>query len=262
MRISGNTILVTGGNSGIGRAFAEEFHRRGNKVIVSGRNKETLDEVAKATPGIEAIRLDIADGASISTFAKDLLQRFPELDTVVHMAGIMQNEKFGAGSTLEAAEATIATNLLGPIRLSDALLPHLLSRPRAAILTVTSGLAYLPLAMTPTYCATKAAIHSWTESLRYQLRDRPVDVIEIVPPYVRTGLMGERQAQDPNAMPLEAYVAETFQILEKEPDAKEILVEAVKPLRFAQANGDYDAFFLKRNEAMMAARRAEWDKIG
>jgi uncharacterized oxidoreductase len=151
------------------------------------------------------------------------------------------------------AEATVATNLLGPIRLTAALLPFLLKQPNAAIMTVSSGLAFVPMAMTPTYCATKAAIHSYTQSLRYQLRDTSVQVLELIPPYVQTELMGPRQASDPNAMPLEDFTAETMNILKTSPDATEICVERVKVLRFAEANGGYDAFFKKFNNAMTAA---------
>ena len=148
------------------------------------------------------------------------------------------------------AEATMATNLLGPIRLTAALLPTLLAQPHAAILTVSSGLAFVPLAMTPAYCATKAAIHSYTQSLRYQLKDTAVQVIELVPPYVQTELMGEHQATDPNAMPLADFIAETMHLLKTRPDADEVLVERVKPLRFAEANGNYDAFFRQMNDGM------------
>jgi uncharacterized oxidoreductase len=155
---------------------------------------------------------------------------------------------------LTDAEAIITTNLLGPIRLTAALLPHLEKQPHAAILTVTSGLAFIPLAMTPTYNATKAAIHSWTQSLRYQLKSTSVQVIELVPPYVQTELMGSRQAADPRAMPLADYITETINLIKTQPDVTEILVERVKPLRFAEHNGPekYAAFFKQFNDAMAA----------
>jgi len=154
---------------------------------------------------------------------------------------------------LADAETTIATNLLGPIRLTAALLPHFEQQPRATIITVTSGLAFLPLAITPTYCATKAALHSWTQSLRFQLRASSIQVIELAPPYVQTELTGPRQAADPRAMPLDKFIAEVMDLLKTQPDANEILVENVKPLRFAE-KGDYAAFFQTFNEAMSTNR--------
>lgn len=252
MNTTNNTILITGGGSGIGRALAETLHKRGNRVIIAGRGQEALHEVVAANPGMESVVVDISDGASIKSFAEKLMQAFPNLDTIFHVAGIMRAEQLTAGSgSLETAEATIATNLLGPIRLNTALLPHLLQRPRAAIVTVSSGLAFLPMAQTPTYCATKAAVHSYTQSLRYQLKNTPVQIIELVPPYVRTSLMGERQAEDPRAMPLAEYIEETMKLLESQPDANEILVERVLPLRYAAGKNDgYDAIFTQMNDQL------------
>ena len=262
MKLTDNTILMTGGGSGIGRAMAEAFHARGNAVIIAGRTQEKLDAVTAAHPGMESMTLDIGDAASIEAFAAALTAKYPALNVVVHMAGIMQNEYLQTPkAALEVAEATVATNLLGPIRLTEALLPALLTQPTPVILTVTSGLAFVPLFMTPTYCATKAAIHSYTQSLRLQLQETPVQVIELVPPYVQTGLMGERQASDPHAMPLVDYVSETMHLLETQPDAAEILVERVKPLRFAEREGNYDAFYSQFNGAMAKARQEEWDTL-
>jgi uncharacterized oxidoreductase len=120
-------------------------------------------------------------------------------------------------------------------------------------MTVSSGLAFIPMAITPTYCATKAAIHSYTQSLRYQLKNTSVQVLELIPPYVQTELMGSRQASDPNAMPLKDFIAESMSVLKNSPDATEILVETVKPLRFAEVNGGYDAFFKSFNDRVAAA---------
>jgi uncharacterized oxidoreductase len=253
MQMKGNTILITGGGSGIGRALAESFQQEGNHVIIAGRRKQVLDEVVAANPGMSAEVLDIESADAIKTFAATLIAKYPSLNAVLHNAGIMRNEKLAEGKP-EDAEATIATNLLGPIRLNSALLPHLLKQPSATVLTVTSGLAYLPLAMTPTYCATKAAIHSYTQSLRYQLQGTNVQVIEVAPPYVQTELMGDRQKNDPMAMPLADYITETIGILRDNPDVTEVLVERVKPLRFAAESGGYDAFFKKFNDTMVAAR--------
>ena len=255
MNMTGNTILITGGGSGIGRALAEAFHARGNQVVIAGRRQALLDQVAAANPGMRTAALDIEDADSIRRVAGQLAQEVPALNAVLHNAGIMRTERLRDGS-LADAEATVATNLLGPIRLTAALLPALLAQPRAAILTVTSGLAFVPLALNPTYCATKAAIHSYTQSLRTQLKDTAVQVIELAPPYVQTELTGERQASDPAAMPLADYVAETLALLEAHPDAGEILVERVKRQRFAEASGDYAGFYTTYNDMMAAARGA------
>jgi uncharacterized oxidoreductase len=249
MHISNNTILITGGASGIGRALAEAFHAEGNQVIIAGRRQAALDETTAANPGMQSAVLDIESVASIQAFAEKLQADFPALNVVIHNAGIMRPEKILAGQ-LDDAEATIATNLLGPIRLNAALLPLLLAQPKATIMTVSSGLAFVPMAPTPTYCATKAAIHSYTQSLRYQLKDTSVEVLELAPPYVQTELMGANQASDPRAMPLADFIAEVMGILKNSPEATEILVERVKPLRFAEANGNYDGFYKTFNDAM------------
>jgi uncharacterized oxidoreductase len=255
MKTNGNTILITGGGSGIGRAFAEAFHKLGNEVIIAGRRKQALDEATTANPGLETAVLDIENPAAIKSFAANITKRFPKLNVVVHSAGIMRAENLlGEEADLITVESTIATNLLGPMRLNAALLQHLLKQRDGAVLTITSGLAFLPMAITPTYCATKAAIHSYSQSLRYQLRSTKLQVIEIIPPYVRTGLMGAGQAADERAMPLDDFINETMAIITSKDDVAETIVERVKPLRFAEQNGPekYNAFFKQFNEAMMA----------
>ena len=254
MTFEGTTILITGGGSGIGRGLAEAFHAAGSTVIIAGRRRELLDQVVAANPGMAAETFDVDNAEAVKAFAYDLLKKYPGLNAVLHNAGIMRDEDLPVGDSA-TAEATITTNLLGPIRLNSALLPHLLQQPSATVLTVTSGLAFVPLSLTPTYCATKAAVHSYTQSLRYQLQGTSVQVIEIVPPYVQTELTGEHQKTDPNAMPLEEYIHETFGILRNEPDAAEVLVGRVKPLRFA-AQGDYDTFYRGLNEARIKGRDA------
>lgn len=249
MNLTGNTILITGGATGIGRALAEAFYARGNTVIIAGRKQSKLDEVTAAHPGIQARTLDITDADTLPEVVATLLQDFPALNVVIHSAGIMRAEDLRSGD-LTDAEETIATNLLGVLRLNAALLAHLINQPQAAVLTISSGLAFMPMAMTPSYNASKAAIHSYTQSLRYQLRATPVQVIELVPPAVQTELMGPDQATNPNYLPLSEFTAETMHLLESEPEAEEILVERVKPLRYAERSGGFDVFFNQFNDAV------------
>ena len=256
MHTSGNTILITGGGSGIGRGLAESFHALGNQVVIAGRRKDVLDATTAANPGMQSIIFDIESVDAIESFAKELTASFPLLNTVIHNAGIMRAEVLRDGKTSDA-EAIINTNLLGPIRLTAALLPHLQAQPTATIMTVTSGLAFVPLAMTPTYCATKAAMHSYTQSLRFQLKDSAIQVIELAPPYVQTELSGPQQVSDPNAMPLQEFIDETMSLLQNSPDATEILVERVKPLRFAEKSGGFDEVFKHLNERMAPARAGQ-----
>jgi uncharacterized oxidoreductase len=218
--------------------LAEAFHRRGNEVIIAGRREDVLRQAADAHPGMKTAVLDVGDPQAVERFAARMAEQFPKLNAVIHSAGVMHLEDWRADRVdLSAAEATITTNLLAPMRLSAALLPQLKRQPKSTILTVTSGLAFLTLAHTPAYSATKAAVHAFSDALRYQLRDTNVDVIEIAPPYVQTELMGERQASDPQAMPLAEFIDEVMSILEAQPDAREVLVKRVLPLRFAAEQG-------------------------
>jgi uncharacterized oxidoreductase len=249
MKTTGNTILITGGGSGIGRGLAEAFHALGNQVIISGRRKEFLDKTTAANPGMKSLTLDIDDPASIGTFSETITKDHPKLNIVINNAGIMRPENLKSQPIdLTHSESIITTNLLGPIRLTAALLPKLLKQPSATVMMVTSGLAFVPLVFTPTYCATKAAIHSYTQSLRYQLKATSVEVLELAPPYVQTELMDG--ANDPRAMPLKDYITEVMSILKTEPTPIEICVERSKMLRFAAESGKYDAVFNGLNGAM------------
>jgi uncharacterized oxidoreductase len=244
MILTGNTILITGGGSGIGRGLAEAFHALGHKVIIAGRRQNILDKTAAANPGMASAVLDIEEPAAIRTFAARMTSQHPTLKVLIKNAGILKPENLKSQENDSGdVEAMISTNLLGPIRLTAALLPHLQKQPRATILNVSSGLGFVPLPFAPTYSATKAALHSYTQSLRVQLRDTPVQVIEIIPPYVQTELGGSHQTDDPRAMPLEAYIAETMQILKSQPEAPENCVERVKFLRLAEATGTFDTAF-------------------
>lgn len=243
MDISGNTILITGGGSGIGKALARELHEAGNKVIIAGRRQAVLDAVVEQFPGMAAMAFDMGDATSIADLAARLLVEHPTLNAVIHNAGVMLVEE---AIDLPIAEATVATNLLGPIRLTHALLPHFLAQPKAAILTVSSGLAFVPLVATPTYDATKAGIHGWSMALREQLRGTGVEVIEIVPPGVQTDLM-PGHAHDPQMMPLDAFIEETMGLLRQQPTPDEICVERVMFLRGADRRRDYDQVFATLN---------------
>lgn len=245
MQTSGNTILLTGGTSGIGLALAQRFQAAGNTVIITGRRTALLDRIASDHPGIVGRALDVTDPVAIRDFAAQVTAEHPALNVVIHNAGIMVAED-AKGDFLGTAETTVATNLLGPIRLTAALMPHLLTKPRATIMTVSSGLAFVPLARTPTYSATKAAIHSWSQSLRAQLRDTGVEVLELAPPAVQTDLM-PGHATDPTAMPLTDFIDEVMGILGRDPVPPLLGVKRLDLLSKAEAEGRYDQVFARLN---------------
>ncbi|MET9136967.1 SDR family oxidoreductase [Streptomyces parvulus] len=248
MDISGNTVFIPGSTSGIGLALALELHARGNKVIVGGRRAELLARIAAEHPGIDTVRIDTGDAGSITAAAAQVLADHPDLNVLVTMAGIMRTEDWHDPATfLATAEATVTTNVLGPIRLVAAFVEHLRTRPDATIMTVSSGLAFTPLKATPSYNASKAAIHMLSESVRLQLADTSVKVVELVPPSVRTALL-PGQEDNEHAMPLDEFVTEAVGLIESRPDAKEIQVERVKFLRYGEARGDYDQVVAALND--------------
>jgi uncharacterized oxidoreductase len=248
MNKTGNTILITGGGSGIGRGLAEALQAQGNQVIIAGRRKAALEETVAANPGMKFLTLDIDGAAAIKTFAAQVAAEFPALNVLINNAGIMRTENLlEQQEDLSDVEAIVATNLLGPIRLTAALLPQLRKQAHSTIINVSSGLAFVPLALTPTYSATKAALHSYTCSLRYQLKDTTTEVLEIIPPYVQTDLLGG--AEDPRAMPLKDFIAQTIEILNTQPTPAENCVKNVHGLRFAEASGKFDAVFKGVNDA-------------
>ena len=234
-----HTVFIPGATSGIGLALALRLQKRGHTVIIGGRRTDLLEQLA-AEHRLDTVRIDTADPASVEDAVQSVLKAHPDLDVLVAMAGIMSPEDWHSpAGFLESAERVVTTNLLGPIRLIAALVEHLRSRPEAAIVTVSSGLAWVPLALTPSYNATKAAIHMLSESIRLQLADTNIQVIELVPPSVRSALMPGHEDEE-HAMPLDAFADETMSLLESEPDAHEILVENVKFMRYAEVRGNYD----------------------
>ena len=238
MRNSDNTILVTGGGSGIGRALAQRLHDAGNRVIVAGRNMAALRETAAGRERITAHELDIGDPASIEAFAARVVREHPDLNVLVNNAGVMRRENLRVRGDLADAKETITTNLLGPIRLTNALVEHLARQEDATIINVTSGLAFVPAAASPTYSASKAAMHAWTVCLRVQLRGA-VTVVEWVPPALQTELT-PGQSHREGYMPLEDFMDESMRLLAQRPLPDEILVERVLRLRHAEAQGHYD----------------------
>jgi uncharacterized oxidoreductase len=252
MKISGNTILVTGGGSGIGEALAHRWHDAGNIVIVSGRRREALEQAIAGRANMHAVAMDVADPASIAAAVAEVLAAHPGLNVLVNNAGIMRFEALDRSRDLADAEATVATNLLGPIRLTDALVDHLAAQPDAAIVNLTSGLAFVPMIDAPTYCATKAGVHSYTVSLRRALEGR-VEVIELAPPAVQTGLT-PGQATRPGYQPLEDFADEAFALLAAQPTPPEVLVERVRWLRFAEAEHRFDETVTQLNDFARRAR--------
>jgi uncharacterized oxidoreductase len=224
MNITGNTIFFPGATSGIGLGLGLRFHQLGNTVIIGGRRTELLNQINTDQPGIHTIEIDTTDPESITAAAAEVLAGHPNLNVLIPMAGIMLPEDFHNPDYLEVAERTVATNLLGPIRLIAAFTPHLASQESSTILTVSSGLAFVPLPI---------AIHAFSEALRVQPADTTIQVIELVPPAVQTALMNEENS--PMAMPLDAFLDEVMGLLKHEPDAPDFRRERqISPLRHRQ----------------------------
>jgi len=255
MKTSGNTILVTGGGSGIGAALAHRFHDAGNVVIIAGRRQDALDAAAAGRPDIHTMTLDVESAEGVADFAARLLVAFPALNVLINNAGIMRFEVLDHARDLSDAEATITTNLLGPIRLTNALIDHLVAQPDAAIVNVTSGLAFVPLVDTPTYNATKAAIHSYTVAMREALAGK-VEVIELAPPAVQTGLTPGQETRE-GYQPLGEFADEVMTLFAQQPTPPEILVQRVGFLRNAEREGRFDAAFKQMNHLVRQARAGQ-----
>ena len=246
MKLTGSTIFITGGGSGIGRGLAEALHKRGNQVIIAGRRKANLMEVAKASPGIKWVELNIEDTASVSAVARKLIAEYPRLNVLVNNAGVLHFDDISGPVDDKLLLSMLTTNLMGPIRLTGALIDHLKRQNDAAVINNSSVLGFVPLALAAVYSSTKAALHSYTLSLRYKLKGTPVKVLEIAPPWVQTDLHNSNN--EPRAMPLAQFIEETMRVLGT--DAEEILVERAKPIRNNAGPGEA-AFVTQFNDLMI-----------
>lgn len=247
MKLTGNTIFITGGGSGIGRGLAEALHQAGNQVIISGRRKSHLDATTAANPGMASVEMDVNDPASIAAVAAQLTHEYPKLNVIINNAGVMHIDDASAAIDEELMLTTVSTNLLGPIRVTSALVEHLKKQPDATIFNVSSVLGFVPLAVSAVYSSTKAAMHSYSQSLRWRLQGTSVKVREIAPPWVQTDLLGSND--EPRAMPLAQFVVETMALVAT--DENELVVDAAKPLR-AAVGPDNGAFALKFNDEFVA----------
>lgn len=247
MKLTGNTIFITGGGSGIGRALAEALHQRGNSVIIAGRRADYLKAVTDANPGMQAVTLDVSDPQDITRVTAELIQKFPNLNVLINNAGIMQFDNPASVVDEKMLIDTISTNLYGPIRVTSGLVEHLKTRADAVIINVSSVLGFVPMAATAVYCAAKAAVHSYTMSQRYTLRNTSVRVLEIAPPWVQTELLDS--SEEPRAMPLAEFIEETMSVLGT--DADEILVERAKPMRANPGPKEFE-FVTQFNDALSA----------
>ncbi|MCJ2036453.1 SDR family oxidoreductase [Methylobacterium sp. J-068] len=255
MKTSGNTILITGGGSGIGQALAQRFHDLGNTVIVAGRRTEALQRTIAGRPNMHAMAFDADSAEGVADFAPRVTAQHPALNVVINNAGIMRSEVLDQPRDLSDAEATVITNLLGPIRLTDALIEHLGRQPDATLVNVTSGLAFVPLVSAPTYSATKAALHSYTVALREALKGK-VEVIELVPPAVQTDLT-PGQATRQGYLPLADFIEEVMSLIQEQPTPREILVQRVGFQRQAEAEHRFEEAVTTLNEMARKAREAQ-----
>lgn len=219
MQTTGNTILITGGTSGIGLAFAEEFLRLRNKVIICGRRENRLAEIQQKHPEIITRVADVADNSDRENLASWVIGNYPDVNVLINNAGLQLLTDLTKPVDLNRVNSEIATNLVAPIHLTSLFTQHLFTKKDAAIINISSGLAFVPIAFMPVYCATKAAIHSITLSLRHQLRNTAVKVFEIAPPAVDTELGSDRRAdktQTHGGMPVADFLAEAMEAIKND----------------------------------------------
>lgn len=238
MKSTGNTFLITGGGTGIGLALAQRWHDRGNHVIITGRRQQVLQDAVAGRERMTAYALDVTAPDAVDRFVQQVIADHPDINILVNNAGIFSAEKVTTRRDISDAERMIETNIVGPMRLTNAMIDHLSGQPNAALINVSSGLAFVPFPAAPTYSATKAALHAWTAAIRPLLKDK-VEVIEIVPPQVQTELT-PGQSQDANSMPLDAFADEMIALLHATPTPAEVCVERVRYFREAEAKGQFD----------------------
>ncbi len=188
MKLNNKTILITGGTSGMGLELAKQLLERGNTVIITGRSEEKLESAKRALPGVHTIKSDAGDPAAITALRDHVLAEFPALDTLINNAGIMRVQKFNQDQEIEDVTREIEVCFSGPVRMIQQFLPHLKTRKEALLINVSSGSALVPFPISPVYSAAKAALHSFTQSLRVQMEGTNVTVIELIPPGVETPL--------------------------------------------------------------------------
>ena len=241
MELSNHTVLIVGGTSGIGRGLARRFAEAGSVVIVGGRNAAHIHD-------LPTVAIDVTDAQSVADARDDVLARFPDVDIVVTMAGVLLTEDLRDPAHFPTSETTIATNVLGTIRVIDAFTPHLIARGAGTFMTVSSGIGFLPFPLMPTYGASKAAVHAYSEALRAQLAGNGVDVVELVPPAVAT--TPEQKQLNPAALDLDDYLDEVMGILATDPTPHEVLVQAVLTHRWAERDGTYAELVARRSQAL------------
>jgi uncharacterized oxidoreductase len=215
MKLSGHTILITGGSAGIGLAFAKRFAELGNEVIVTGRRQSRLDEARALHPKLHTLRSDVADPSAIVALAAEVRRTFPKLDVLMNNAGVFHMRNLRVpGSDLAELTSELEVNVGGMIRMTSALV-DLLAANQGTIMNVSSAVAFVPLTAAPIYSATKAAIHSYTTSLRFQLSGTGVRVVELMPPLVRTEMTAGMSGDEFKVISTEALVATTMKALER-----------------------------------------------
>ncbi len=240
MDIKNRTAFIVGGTSGIGLGLARRFAAAGSTVIVGARTTETVTD-------LEAVVIDVTDPSSVERARDEVLDKHPDLDSIVTMSGVMLIEDLRDPGHITAAETTIATNVLGTIRVIDAFTPHLLQRGGGNIITVTSGIGFLPFPLMPTYGASKAAVHAYTEALRAQLAGTGIEVSELIPPAVATA--GQEKI-NPAALPLGGFLDEVIDLLTPTPTVNEIVVKAALQHRWAERDGTYTELVERRSHAL------------